>query len=362
MRVLSALIFLSSFLASQSAIAAKTTKAAVAVKEETKTIDQLYQAAIKEGGNLIVYHGGDTPTQQDGFKAAFKKAFPKLNLTVVVDYSKYHNVRIDNQLETNTLVPDVVALQTLQDFPRWAEEGHLLNYKPANFSQIYDGFKDPNGAWYAYIIFSFMYASNEQALGSLAAPATPLQLVDPKYKGKIASSYPHDDDAVLFLFTRYVEKYGWDWAAKFAKQDVSFNRGSNVAGELINAGKKAIAVGAGGNPAGAINGKYPFIAWGQRVAILKKAKNVAAAKLLVNWWNSEAMQRQNGFSGWTVRKDLPTTNGFKQVWEIPEANSAKFATFMENREVVEFWKQKFALYFGEVQGEPTPGVLGLHPK
>lgn len=66
----------------------------------------------------MVYHGGDTPTQQDDLKAAFAAAFLKINLTLVVDYSKYHNVRFNNQLETNTLVPDVIALQTLHDFPR----------------------------------------------------------------------------------------------------------------------------------------------------------------------------------------------------------------------------------------------------
>ena len=353
MRVLSVLLFLSSLLLGQTSAALS--------KEETKTIDQLYQDAIDEGGNLVFYHGGDTPTQQDRLKASFNAAFPKINLTLVVDYSKYHNVRIDNQLETNSLVPDVVALQTLQDFPRWKDEGKLLHYKPANFSQIYDGFKDPNGAWFAYIVFAFTYSSNATNLGGLPAPATPLDLVDPKYKGLIASSYPHDDDAVLFLFTQYVEKYGWEWAAKFATQGVSFNRGSNTAGELVRAGKKAIAVAGSGSGKGAIDGKYPFLAWGQRIAILKKAKNVAAAKLLLNWLATEASQKKNGFSGWTVRKDIPTTNGQKQVWEIPEANVAKFATFMEDRERIEMWKQTFALYFGEVQGAPTPGVLGLHP-
>lgn len=129
-------------------------------KEETKFIAQLYQDAISEGGKLVLYHGGDTPTQQDGLKAAFAAAFPKINLAVVVDYSKCHNVRVDNQLASDTLVPDVVALQTLQDFLRWADEGKLLSYKPASFSQIYDGFKDPSGAWYAYIVFAFTYLSS----------------------------------------------------------------------------------------------------------------------------------------------------------------------------------------------------------
>ncbi|KAJ0407182.1 hypothetical protein P43SY_001140 [Pythium insidiosum] len=80
---------------------ARDTTASVA--EETKTLTQLYDEAVKEGGRLVVYHGGDTPDQQDSVANAFREAFPKVNLTMIVDYSKYHNARIDNQLETNSL-------------------------------------------------------------------------------------------------------------------------------------------------------------------------------------------------------------------------------------------------------------------
>ena len=38
-----------------------------------------------------------------------------------------------------------------------------------------------------------------------------------------------------------------------------------------------------------------------------------------------------------------------------------FPRFMSDRAEVERWQHTFALYFGEVQGPPTPGWLGLHP-
>ncbi|KAJ8571523.1 hypothetical protein ON010_g5311 [Phytophthora cinnamomi] len=124
--------------------------AAFAVEEETKTLEELYADTIAEGGKLIFYHGGDLANQQDSLKAAFEEAFPGVNVTMVVDYSKYHDVRIDNQLETDTLVPDITALQTVQNFPRWAKAGDLLEYKPANFSKIYDGLKDENATSVAW--------------------------------------------------------------------------------------------------------------------------------------------------------------------------------------------------------------------
>ncbi|WP_327715780.1 ABC transporter substrate-binding protein [Streptomyces sp. NBC_00490] len=344
----------------QAAAASRTTGS-----EETRTLDELYKAALAEGGKLVLYAGGDTPTQQDFTKAAFLKRFPDIDLTLVVDYSKYHDVRVDNQLATDTLVPDVVQLQTLQDFTRWKEQGRLLRYKPAGFSKVYDKFKDPQGAWVAIgaIGFSFMY---DTAAAGSGAPRTPLDLVDPKWKGRIASSYPHDDDAVLYLYSLYVQKYGWEWVARLAAQDVRFARGSNSPGDAVRAGTHAIGIGGSGAPLASGPVKWvapegaPFMAWGQRAAILKQAANPTAAKLYLNWQLSLATQ-QGSFNGWSVRTDVTPPAGLKQVWEYPDAHVDGFPRFMADRAAIERWKQTFALYFGEVKGDPTPGWLGLHP-
>ncbi|MET8082078.1 ABC transporter substrate-binding protein [Streptomyces sp. NPDC005303] len=349
-----------------SAAALTATSAHSGGPEETRTLDELYQAAVKEGGKLVVYAGGDTPTQQDGTKAAFKARFPDIDLTLIVDYSKYHDVRVDNQFATDTLVPDVVQLQTLQDFVRWKQLGRLLHYKPAGFSKLHHSFKDPQGAWVAVsaIAFSFLYGT--AAVGS-DAPRSPLDLVDPKWKGKIASSYPHDDDAVLYLYTLYARTYGWDWVAKLAGQDVRFARGSNSPGEAVFAGQKAIGIGTAGSAVSSssparfvIADGHPFMAWGQRAAVLKRAKNPTAAKLYLNWQLSAETQK-NSFNGWSVRTDITPPAGLKPIWEYPNAHVDGFPAFMADRAEVERWKQTFALYFGEVKGDPTPGWPGLHP-
>lgn len=51
---------------------------AFAVDVENRSLDELYQAAVKEGGTLVVYADGDTAEQQNGIKAAFEKRFPKI--------------------------------------------------------------------------------------------------------------------------------------------------------------------------------------------------------------------------------------------------------------------------------------------
>lgn len=105
---------------------------------------------------------------------------------------------------------------------------------------------------------------------------------------------------------------------------------------------------------------HPFMAWGQRAAILNHAEHPAAAKLYLNWQLSRAVQEQS-FDGWSVRTDVTPAGGLKPIWEYPNAHLDGFPRFMADRAEVERWKQTFALYFGEVQGAPTPGSLGLHP-
>ncbi|WP_405904941.1 ABC transporter substrate-binding protein [Streptomyces sp. NBC_00828] len=337
---------------------------AAAGPEETRSLDELHQAALAEGGRLVIYAGGDNATQQDFTKAAFLSRFPGIDLRIIVDYSKVHDVHIDNQFETDTLVPDLAQLQTLQDFTRWDKEGRLLRYRPAGFSKVYDDFKMSNGACVSIQTLAVSFV-NSTAAGS-DTPKTPLDLIDPRWKGGIASRYPHDDDSSLYLFALYVEKYGWDWVTAFAAQDVQFLWGA-LSLDAVVGGQKTIAVGVPGSalpPATSptrlvVPDGHPFMAWGQRAAIFKEARNPTAAKLYPNWQLSIARQQAVG-NGWSVRTDVTPPAGLKPVWTYPNVHLG-FPRFMADRTKVERWKQTFALYLGEVQGESTAGRLGLHP-
>ncbi|KAF4712902.1 hypothetical protein FOZ63_013536, partial [Perkinsus olseni] len=198
-------------------------------------------------------------------------------------------------------------------------------------------------------------------------PATAEDLADPQYTDLIASSYPHDDDASLFVYARYVDYYGWEWVKRFADRQVEFNRGSNTPREAVASKRKAIGL-AGSAPGGidtvrvmiGPNATSPYLSWGQRMAILRRAPHPAAAKLFVNWIISLEVQTTL-LAGSSTRTDIPTPPGTLPPWRIRQANSLCFQRFMEDRANIERLKAIFALHFGEVRGEPTPGQLGLYP-
>lgn len=65
-----------------------------------------------------------------------------MSARVLTDLSKYHDARIDPQLQKVRLEADVAILQTLHDFDRWKEEGQLLAYKPLDWDAVLPQYAD----------------------------------------------------------------------------------------------------------------------------------------------------------------------------------------------------------------------------
>ncbi|MBN3072389.1 extracellular solute-binding protein [Pectobacterium brasiliense] len=339
------------------------------VEIETRSLDQIYQSALREGGTVTVYAGGDVQSQQAGFKRAFETRFPGMKLNVIVDYSKYHDARIDNQLATGTLIPDVVQLQTVQNFPRWKKEGVLLNYKARGWDKIYPEFRDADGAWTGAYVIAFSNLVNTQLLDEKSWPREVNDYLRPNLRGNLILAYPNDDDAVLFWYKLAVDKYGWDFVKKLQEQDPVYVRGTNVPGAEIATGKYSATFTSSGALVPAVDAvtrfvlpkSDPFVSWAQRAAIFKQAKHPESAKLYLSWVLDPQTQTQVSRM-WSVRTDVEPPVGYKHIWEYRNTRPQAFADFMYDRGAVERFRSQLSLYVGEAKGEPTPGWLGVHPE
>lgn len=169
---------------------------------ENRTLDDIYKAALAEGGVVTLWHGGDERNQQDDLKEKFEARFPGMKLNITVDLSKYHDVRLDQQLAAggDAVYVDSIILQTLNDYPRWAQQGALLPYAPAGFDAIHPAFKDDSATWYGVYVFFWVNGWNTNKLNGIAAPTEFTDFLRPEFKNKLVLTYPNDDDAVLFAF------------------------------------------------------------------------------------------------------------------------------------------------------------------
>jgi ABC-type Fe3+ transport system substrate-binding protein len=332
---------------------------------EQSQLQKLYKEAVAEGGRLVVYAGGDKPGQADYLKNAFVKQFPKMKVDIVVDFSKNHDARIDNQVAERHVVADVVHLQTLDDFPRWKKEGVLEKYKPVGWNNVYPQIKDKDG--YYTGLFFFAFANNAAVTLGDKAPVEAKDFLKPEFKNKLVFTYPNDDDAVLFYFKQLTDKYGPGYLKKLLAQNPKFVRGTQDSADLVGTNGYVANFGSAGSFTGlsktSIPEKSPWVAWPQTGAILKNAPHKAAAKLYLSWLLSKDAQ-QNSIGTWSARTDVAAPAGRKGIFDYSNMNPLGLGKFMSDRTALDRYKAFINLYVGDVQGvDPSDpkGVLGLYP-
>ncbi|KAI8947947.1 ABC transporter [Xylaria longipes] len=300
---------------------------------ETRTIDEIYEAAVVEGG--------DEAMQQDGLKAAFEARFPKMTLNLTVDLSKYQDGDIDHQL-------------TLHDYPRWDQEGALLHYQPLDFYKLYPAFRDIRGAWHATAVYPWTFTWNMDRVAN--GPMEFTDFLKPEFKDTLVLTYPTDDDASLYAFDLILQEFGIEWFDALLTQNPHWVRGTQTAATLMSSPNSTAAATftsiVGLSPSAPLNISIPtkghFNTWPQRAAILKDAPHPEGAKLLHNFILSKEYQRNTGV--WSVRRDVPAPAGFPELIDIPSTDPTEFQRFLADRARVERSRFFFESKLGTPQG------------
>ena len=192
-------------------------------------------------------------------------------------------------------------------------------------------------------------------------------LLDSKWKGKLVLTYPNDDDAIAYLFSLQVSKYGFEWFEKLNQQDVQWVRGSGTPFFLLAQGannsssKIAITFSTthldGFSPA--IKSKVPteeeYLSWFQTMAIFRLTKCPESAKLFVSWILSDEWQEPLSKTMTTTLNHLNTASG-NEFYTNRNTQSQGFRQFENDRTVVEWWKMQFETTLGPAVGV-DPNIL-----
>lgn len=335
--------------ASIAAYAPKTTT----FEKETRSIDEIYQAALAEGGVVTVWHGGDEKNQRDSLKRTFETRFPNMTLNVTVDLSKYHYINIDAQLAADNVYVDSIIFQTLHEFPRWKKEGVLMNYAPLNFDKVYSEFKDKDAAYNGFLIINWGISANMNKTSIL--PTSYQDFTRPEFKDKIVLTYPNDDDAVLYQFELIIQELGQEWFDALLANNPRWVRGTATPDTLVLAANSSSAVTFTGSYSFAdqlpvryaLPSDAKFVSWAQTGAVLKDALHPEGAKLLHSFMLSDEYQLGGG---WSVRADAPAPEGAETILQQPGTDTPAFATWMADREQMERRRNFYEDKIGTAQG------------
>ncbi|MET1260126.1 extracellular solute-binding protein [Flagellimonas sp. DF-77] len=341
-------------------IQAQKYQGSASIEIENRSLEELYKAALEEGGEFVLRAGGDKSDQIDYYLDMFKARFPDLKVIHSVDVSINHAPRYDNARTIGDLenIPDVIQFQTLHRFTYYTEQGFLDTYKPKNWDKVFPDYKDPHGHWTGLYGVTFSNFVNTGMVGEDNIPRDALDYLDPALKGKVILTYPHDDDAVLYQFWNLKEMYGWQYLLDLVASEPVWVRGTAMPYVAINKGWYAasfttfwaFAPMPGSDTRFVLPSKDYFLTWFQAAGIPKEARHKAAAKLYLNWMLSEEFQGK--WLQFPVRRDVKAPNGYQSVHHH-NTSPADFHRWLLKRDIVERFRMQMLHLIGPVQG-PTP--------
>ncbi len=319
-----------------------------------QSLDTLYKKAKAEGA-LDLYTGGPT-APWDAAAKDFSASYPGMTVTVTGGFSNVLDKKIDAQLAAGKLSVDLAVLQTLQDFVRWKRQGALLEFKPQGFDQIDASFSDPSGAFVAVQVNAHTYAYNPDLVKATDVPRSAIDFLNPRFKGKVVSCYPADDDATLYAFYAIVQKYGWSYMDRYMANQPNFIQGHLGVARSIASGKNLVTfdtiasismdqLNLGLTQAVAFPRSDPLPIWPFTAAIFKSAPHPNAAKLFLTWYFSIAEQTRTG--NWSPRSDVSAPYGWNPILSYKVVNN--YRAFLSNTKQLEELRKRFEAYTGPVK-------------
>jgi ABC-type Fe3+ transport system substrate-binding protein len=315
-------------------------------------VDDVYARAKSEGA-FVLYVGGPTAPWEAAARR-FEERYPGIKVSVTGGFSNVLDKRIDAQLAGNRLEVDTAIFQTLHDFARWKAEGKLLAFKPPGFEAIDATFKEPDGAFMGVMVIAMPYMYNTEHVTSADVPDSAPDFLKPRFRGKVVTPYPADDDATLWVFHLIVRKYGWEWMDKYMANEPAFIQGhlgqqrSIASGQhwvtfdsIFNITEPEKKAGKPVEPYFSTIDATPI--WPLTGAIFRDAPHPNAAKLFLGWLIEPAQQAASGT--WSVRADVPPPAHFKPIFSYKIAND--YMRFLTGEDLPAL-RRRFEAYTGPV--------------
>jgi iron(III) transport system substrate-binding protein len=307
-----------------TAPAAPTSAPTVAVKPSDPLqpmIDKYYEAAKKEG-KLVLYGVGNA-TLYNPVRDAFQKRFPGIELVGVDQRGRESREKVLAEQQSKNYVADVVISGT-DTQNELVQNGAIEKYEAAELSSVIPELVPADRQNNPRTVSIFTMAVNTNLVPPDQEPKSWKDLLDPKWKGKLAMDDPRGSGPGGTILSGVEVLYGIDEVdSKLADQNIFFATQAGPILEALNRGEYAlflssnhtdvIAQRKAGAPIKQIKPADGVGVTPINQGLVKNAPHPNAAKLWIEWSLSEEGQNILAAQGYaTVRKGM-------QVSE-PEAN------------------------------------------
>jgi iron(III) transport system substrate-binding protein len=331
------------------ALAAAPVLAQMAPWEKT-----LYEAARKEKEFTVYTAHYDTETIAD-ICAAFDRKYPGVKCKFVRTTAQVAYQRFQQDLKANLAVASVFSSTDVSHYPALEKAGLLMAYKPHNLDNMVDSLKqynDPNGNYYVTAAALVTITYNSALVSEKDAPKSWPDLLDPKWKDKVAIGHPAFSGYVGTWTVLMNKLYGWQYFEKLEKNKPQIGRSINDTVTMLNSKERWVAAGPEattllsrdkGNPVAVIYPTDGALLMVSPSGIPKNAPAPNAAKLFIEFlMDKDAAEVQVKNHSLSVIKGIKPAPGAKPLESIKVIRP----TEAEITEGIPKLKEKFRDTFG----------------
>lgn len=274
----------------------------------------------KAGGpkGTVMIYTSIYPDIVEKVKPEMAKAFPDLDIQWFQGGSEKVITKISGEVEANKVQADLLMVADPSYYLTLKDKNLLYKYDAPNRKDVTLP-KDAEGYWTPVRVSNMIIAYNTNKVSAAEAPKTWKDLLDPKWKGKIAMPSP------LLSGTAYVtagvlsDKYGWDYFTALKNNGMKVEEGNSAIQNKLLTGEYLVVVileenilkmAAKGEPVKVVYPEDGTVVIPSPVAIMNSSQNKEAAQAVMNWWLSKEGQ-QAIVKGWmhSVRDDLEPPKG-----------------------------------------------------
>ncbi len=223
----------------RSFIAALIAAAALPVAAQ-ETTPAMVAAAEKEG--KVVWYSSVDVKVAEGVAKAFREAYPKIPVEVERSGSERVFQRINQEYQSGIKNVDVVNSSDASHFIFWKDQKWLAPHTPPDVKRFAARYKDPDGYFATWRATLSVMAYNTKLVPEADAPKGYLDLLEPKWKGKLTKAHPGYSGTALTGTFALTKALGWEYLEKLSKQGVQQLQSTTATPKSIASGERMVMV------------------------------------------------------------------------------------------------------------------------
>lgn len=212
---------------------------AMPVQAQSQSLDELYKAALKEGGTVNFY-GTLAQINAEKILPVFEKRFSGMKVNHVDATADKLAARAITEARGGRVLADVFQM-ALENVLQVADQKLLVDRLPPEAAAYPANFKGTN--WLAADLVIIIGAWNTNLVKKEDEPKVFDDFADPKWKGKLIAE-PRDVELLIGLARHKFknDEKAFDYLRKLAANNIEFHKGHSELAEFLVAGQAAACV------------------------------------------------------------------------------------------------------------------------